>query len=55
MLTLSDLGWNSNLTSFISERSYSVRSAFATNSAAALSLSSLGSFFFSYAISFACM
>src|SRR6266567_2735190 len=46
MLTRSLLGWNSKRTVLRPVRSYSVRSAVATNFSASLSLRSLGSFFF---------
>src|ERR1051326_3643138 len=46
MLTRSVFGSNSNLTIRISERSYCVRSEFATKASASLSLLSFGNFFF---------
>src|SRR5438270_372350 len=46
MLTRSLLGWNSNKMLRNSERSYSVKSALATNSSASSSVRSCGSFFF---------
>src|SRR5580704_4222448 len=45
MLTRSLFGWNSKRTNCPADKSYSVRSEFATNSSAALSLRNFGSFF----------